>query len=393
MAFFTYRENLERLLYVLALAGVGLTLHIALWYSEGGTAGADPLCSIGSDCIGVIASDPAPLGIPSAWWGFLFYMAIAVGSVLISRNISGLGSRLIIGRAVIVGVGWGYSLFLTLLQATAIDGWCQLCLYSFSIVTLIAGVTFYSFLKKSTTNDLRKAPKNEPRFHGIAALVLLALLAWDYYNVPENEASASSTTLNETDTGPTLCMYAPDSPTFDNLEQIIMDYDPFFGPENAPVIVMEFLDPNCNHCKAVHPNIKALAEAHPDSVRVIFKPVPIVGGPTHSMDEIAALYFANDHGVFEEMLDLVFQHQSPATGLSVDRLAEFADDLGLDEGAFRRALSRREFASRTVQTRRFFEGMGFTGVPVVIINGRRINSSSRSLDCLEFFVEQAKLQL
>ncbi|MCY3628873.1 MAG: vitamin K epoxide reductase family protein [Rhodothermaceae bacterium] len=392
MAFFTYRKNLERLLYVLALAGVGLTLHIALWYSEGGSAGADPLCSIGSDCTGVIASDPAPLGIPSAWWGFLFYITIAVGSVLISRNISGLGSQLIKGRMVIVGLGWIYSLFLTLLQATAIDGWCQLCLYSFSIVTLIAGVTLYSFLKKSPTNSQNQVPKSEPRFHGIAALALLVLLGWDYYNVPENLTSASSTTSSTTAGGPQLCTYASDSPTFDNIEQLIMDYDPVFGPEDAPVIVMEFLDPNCNHCKAVHPNIKALAEAYPDSVRVIFKPVPIVGGPTHSLDEIAALYYANDHGVFEEMLDLVFEHQSPATGLSVDRLAEFADDLGLNEANFRRALSRREFASRTVQTRRFFEGMGFTGVPVVIINGRRVSSSSRSEYCLKRFIELAEPQ-
>ncbi len=393
MAFFIYRKNLERLLYVLALAGVGLTLHIALWYSEGGNAGGDPLCSIGSDCTGVIASDPAPLGIPSAWWGFLFYAVIAAGSILIARNAGRSGSQLIKGRVAIVGLGWIYSLFLTLLQATAIDGWCQLCLYSFSIVTLIAGITFYSFLKKSTTNNLHKVPKSEPRFHGIAALVLLVLLAWDYYNVPENEASTPATALNETDVDPASCVYNSDSPTFDNLEQIIMGYDPFIGPEDAPVMVMEFLDPNCNHCKTAHPHVTALAEAYPDSVRVVFKPVAIVGGPTHSMDEIAALYFANDHGVFKEMLDLVFQHQSPSTGLSVDRLSEFAEDLGLDAGDFRRALSEREFASRTVQTRQFFTGMGLRSVPVIIINGRRISSSSRSLGCLKHFVEQAKLQL
>ncbi len=393
MAFFVYRKNLERFLYVLALAGVGLTLHIALWYSEGGSADGDPLCSIGSDCTGVIASDPAPFGIPSAWWGFLFYVVIAVGSILIARNAGGWGSQFIKGRVAIVGLGWIYSLFLTLLQATAIDGWCQLCLYSFSIVTLIAGITFYSFLKKSTANDRHKTPRSESRFHGIAALVLLVLLAWDYYNVPKNEASAPATALNETDVDPAICMYHSDSPTFDNLEQIVMDYDPFIGPEDAPVMVMEFLDPNCNHCKTIHPNVAALAEAYPDSVRVVFKPVGIVGGPTHSMDEIGALYFANDHGVFEEMLNLVFEHQSPATGLSVDRLVGFAEDLGLDEGDFRRALSTREFASRTVQTRQFFTGMGFTGVPVVIVNGRRISSSSRSLGCLKHFVEQAKLQL
>ncbi len=393
MAFFAYRKNLERFLYVLALAGMGLTLHIALWYTEGGSAGEDPLCGIGSDCTGVIASDPAPFGIPSAWWGFLFYAVVAIGSILIARNAGGWGSQFTKGRAVIVGFGWIYSLFLTILQATAIEGWCQLCLYSFSIVTLIAGVTFYSFLKKSNARSLRSAPAGEAKFHGVAAAVLLGLLLWDYSNAPRNEVTPPLTALNETDIDSALCTYAPDSPTFDNLEQIVMDYDPVFGPADAPIIVMEFLDPNCNHCKTVHPHLKALAEAYPDSVRVVFKPVAIVGGPTHSMDEIAALYYANDHGVFTEMLDLVFRHQSPATGLSVDILAGFAKDLGLDDGDFRRALREREFASRTVQTRQFFSGMGFTGVPVIIVQGQRISSASRSVACLKHFVERAKLQL
>ena len=164
------------------------------------------------------------------------------------------------------------------------------------------------------------------------------------------------------------------------------------GPASAPILVIEFLDPNCNHCKAVHPHIKRLAQAYPDSVRIVFKPVPIVGGPTHSLNEIAALYYANQHGVFEQMLDLVFEFQSPATGLSVDRLSEFADDLGLDEGDFRRALSDRKFAQFTVQTRRIFEGMGFSGVPTVVINDRKVTSASRNFGCLKHFLEQAKVQ-
>lgn len=393
MSVFPYRKNLERFLYILALAGIGLTVHIALWYDGANNTDADPLCGMGANCIGVIANDPAPLGIPSAWWGFLFYVAIAFGGILISKNVGGFGIRLVKGRVAVVGLGWIYSLFLTLLQATAIDGWCQLCLYSFSIVTLIAGVTFYSFLKKSSANQPSKVPKSESKFHGTAVLALLVLLGWDYYSVSGNEPPASPVVSNETGITPSLCTYASDSPNFDNMEQIIMDYDPIIGPEDAPVMIMEFFDPNCNHCKAVHPNVKAIADAYPDSVRVVYKPVPIVGGPTYSLEEIAALYFANDHGVFVEMLDLVFQDQSPATGLSVDRLSEFVEDLGLDEGDFRRALRDRKYASRTVQTRQLFAGMGFSGVPVIIVNGRRIGSSSRSLDCLRYFVSQAKLQL
>ena len=65
----------------------------------------------------------------------------------------------------------------------------------------------------------------------------------------------------------------------------------------------------------------------------------------------------------------------------------------MDMDNFRSVLRNRGYASRTVQTRRLFDGMGFTGVPVVIINGRQISSSSRNLGCLRHFVEQAKTAL
>ncbi|MCY4674981.1 MAG: thioredoxin domain-containing protein [Bacteroidetes bacterium] len=393
MALFIYRTTFERLLYILALAGVGLTLHIALWYSGGASGSGDPFCGVGSNCVGVIADDPAPLGLSSAWWGFLFYMTVFVTGLLIAYNVSGMGVYLKRARAFVVGAGWCYSLFLTLLQATAIDGWCQLCLVSFVIVTLITLVTFMGVFKRPTTNALRAAPASEKIFHGAIAVLLLGFLTWDYNNASGQEEVTEPIGTTETEVDPASCMYVADAPVFDNLDQIIMDYDLVVGPADAPIMVMEFLDPNCNHCKAVHPHIKALAAAYPDSVRVVFKPIPIVGGPTHSLDEITALYLADEEGVFEEMLDLVFQHQSPATGLSVDQLSEFAEDLDMDEANFRSVLRNREYASRTVQTRRFFEGMGFTGVPAVIINGRQVSSSSRNLSCLRYFVEQAKAAL
>ncbi len=393
MANLVYRKTIERFLYILSLAGVGLTLHIALWYGGENSGSGDPFCGVESNCAGVIANDPAPFGIPSVWWGVLFYTLIGVGTLLITRNTGGWGKRLMTGRVILVGLAWLYSLFLTALQVIAIDGWCQLCFFSFSIATLIAVFTFSGLFLRSSPNAPVQAPANEKIFHGAVALLLLVFLVWDYTNVSGTDDSVGLAVDSEETIDPALCTYDPATPAFENVDQLVMDYDPIKGAVDAPILVMEFLDPNCNHCKTVHPHINALAEAYPDSVRVVYKPLPIVGGPTHSLDEIAALYYANEEGVFEEMLDLVFENQSPATGLSIDRLADFADDLGLDEADFRRAISDRRYSSMIVQTQRIFDGMGFTGVPVIIIGGREISSSSRNIGCLQHFVEQAKLQL
>jgi len=385
MALLQYRKIIDRIIYILSLVGIGLTLHIILWYGDGGSGSDDPLCTVGSNCIGVIASDPTPLGVPSAWWGLLFYTVLAIGGVMIARDFGGWQRQIIKVRATIVGLGWVYSIFLTLLQVFTIDGWCLLCLYSFGIVTLITALTFYGLFRTSPHRTFKPNLRSENIFHGAMAVALFGILIFDYSLVPDDQTNGAL----QTSGNPELCSYDPNSLPYDNLEQIVMDFDPIIGSPDAPILVMEFIDPNCNHCKAVHPNIKALVEEFSDSVKVVIKPVPIVGGPTYSLDEIAALYYANDQGKFEEMLDLVFEYQSPSTGLSVDRLAGFMDDLGLDESDFRQAVSRREYANQTVQTRRFFEGMGLTAVPAIIINGRRISSISRSVDCMKIFVEQA----
>ncbi len=391
MANLQYRKTIDRIIYVLALAGVGLTLHIALWYGDNGSGSDDPLCAVGSNCLGVISNDPAPLGLPSAWWGLLFYMVIAIGGVMIARDFGGLQRLVIKARAVIVVLGWSYSLFLTLLQAFAIEGWCLLCLYSFAIVTLITAITFFGLLKSSPHRTFQSNLRTENIFHGSTVAALLVVLLLDYSLVPDHQDDKENTHL-QSNVNPALCSYDAGSPVYDNLDQIVMDFDPIIGVPDAPILVMEFLDPNCNHCKNVHPTIKALVEEFPDSVKVVIKPVPIVGGPTYSLDEIAALYYANDHGVFEEMLDLVFEYQSPTTGLSVDRLAEFLGDLGLDQSDFRRAVAQRDYANYTAQSRKFFNGMGLTGVPSIIINGQRISSASRSLGCMKMFVEEAILE-
>ncbi len=56
--------------------------------------------------------------------------------------------------------------------------------------------------------------------------------------------------------------------------------DPFVGPANAKVTVVQFFDYRCPHCKAeAAPGVIALVRKHPD-VKFVFKEFPIFGGPS-----------------------------------------------------------------------------------------------------------------
>jgi protein-disulfide isomerase len=58
--------------------------------------------------------------------------------------------------------------------------------------------------------------------------------------------------------------------------------DPFVGPKNAKVTVVQFFDYRCPHCKAeAAPGVLAMIKKHPD-VKFVFKEFPIFGGPSQA---------------------------------------------------------------------------------------------------------------
>ncbi len=106
----------ERILFVVALLGVLVTMHLNLWYGGGAVSSDDPMCGVGFDCSAVLASDPAPLDIPSRVWGLLFYLGMAglcAGIVYFADAKRLLLKKIRVGM---VGIGFLYSLFLTVYQ-------------------------------------------------------------------------------------------------------------------------------------------------------------------------------------------------------------------------------------------------------------------------------------
>ncbi len=385
----TYRKALERSFFALSLLGILLTLHLAVWYGTGSIGANDPVCTAGSDCLAVIANDPAPLGMASAWWGFIFYMLAGTLTLGVALNVAGKSALFKALRMLLVGAGLIYSVILSAIQFVLLADWCFLCLLSASIVAVMTALVVIAWRTPAATAARHGLPRGELRFHGLvtAGVVVLLLLDYSYSRGQQASPDEAVAVTPDTSVDPAMCPYHPNLPPYENLDQIVTDYDPIVGPPDAPVTVMEFLDPNCNHCKSQHPHMKALIATYPEQVRIVYKPVTLVGGPSYSLDEVTALWIANEYGVFEGMLDLQFEHQSPATGLSPDRLASFAKDLGINEREFRAKLSSGEYEPRARQVRRIFDGMGLESVPSVIVGGRHVGIS-RSLGCLKHFVDQ-----
>src|SRR5690349_14617252 len=53
--------------------------------------------------------------------------------------------------------------------------------------------------------------------------------------------------------------------------RLVRAHSPVMGPANAPVTVVEFLDPACEACRAFAPVVKQILFLHPEDVRVVVR--------------------------------------------------------------------------------------------------------------------------
>jgi uncharacterized membrane protein len=123
---------------VLSVIGMGVASYLTYTHY----AGINPVCSFGGGCETVQASSYSKLaGVPVAVLGLIGYVTI-IGLLLApsSENV-----RLAVLS--VVTVGFGFSLYLTFREAFTIKAYCQWCLSSAGIMTLLMGLATTRFLR------------------------------------------------------------------------------------------------------------------------------------------------------------------------------------------------------------------------------------------------------
>jgi uncharacterized membrane protein len=128
-------DVLRGIMILLAVAGIFVAGYMA-WaeLTDNETVCAD----VGKiDCAAVQQSAYAKtFGVPVALLGLLGYIAI-LGVVILEDQIALLAAY---GRTVVVGMalfGVIFQLYLTYIEAAVLDRWCQWCVASFVVITLL----------------------------------------------------------------------------------------------------------------------------------------------------------------------------------------------------------------------------------------------------------------
>jgi protein-disulfide isomerase len=161
---------------------------------------------------------------------------------------------------------------------------------------------------------------------------------------------------------------APESPAF----SIATDDQPAKGNSKAVVTIVEFTDFECPSCAKQHPVLERIVSEFKDQVRLVVRDFPL-SQHANARQAAEAAEAAREQGKYWEYVAVLFRNQS---ALGVEKLRQYATDLGLDRAKFDASLDSGKFAEKI--QRDVFDGrkLGISGTPTLYINGKRIADNS-----------------
>lgn len=147
------------------------------------------------------------------------------------------------------------------------------------------------------------------------------------------------------------------------------DDDAFLGPEDAPVVIVEFSDFQCGFCgRWYQETLPRILEKYPNEVKYVYRDFPIFG--EDSARAAMATECAKEQGKFWELHNRIFDLQaSNELKLDQDSLVSMAGELEMDSDAFAQCLSSEKYLDEVLMDFQAADTYGFRGTPGFIING------------------------
>ncbi len=141
---------------------------------------------------------------------------------------------------------------------------------------------------------------------------------------------------------------------------------PSLGPEDAPVVLVEFGDFQCPFCRQAMGIVYGLAEKYPEELRVVYRHLPLDTLHPRARAAAEASACAADQGLFWAYHDRLFAN--PAA-LGDEDLRAHAREVGADGEVFDACVERHEHAARVEADAAAAAELGITGTPSFVVNG------------------------
>lgn len=162
-------------------------------------------------------------------------------------------------------------------------------------------------------------------------------------------------------------------------ETLVRSDSPTLGPADAPVTLVEFLDPECESCAAFAPVVKKIMKDYEGKVRLVIRYMPL---HPNSLSAATFIEAAGEQGKYWQAQEMLFQKQpewgtkhGPNSGPPADINAlfrKYATELGLDTGKMDAAFASNTYKAKTERDRKDGESLGVRQTPTFFVNGRKL---------------------
>jgi len=181
---------------------------------------------------------------------------------------------------------------------------------------------------------------------------------------------------------------AQPTPTPAAVVEVSVDDDPSWGPEDAPVTIIEFSEFLCPYCqKFAQETLPQIKQTYEGKVRYVYRDFIIHGEPAMKISEAAEC--ADDQEKFWEYHDnlweqydtLVAHYQTVSeqgeTGMDAlaSTLKGYASDLGLDTATFDDCLDTGKHTAEVQKDSQDAGSYGVGGTPGFFINGQLVSGA------------------
>lgn len=166
-----------------------------------------------------------------------------------------------------------------------------------------------------------------------------------------------------------------------NLDKLTTQFTPSMGTPGATVVIVEFSDMECPHCKEESKTLSEnLIKTYPTQVRLYFKDFPLTS--IHPWAKAAAMagrcVFHNNPGSFWNYLDWIFAQQDGVTPENLrDKIMEWAKgQKDIDVLQLGRCIDDKSTEKEVDDSAAEALALQVDGTPTLFVNGRKVPASA-----------------
>lgn len=145
---------------------------------------------------------------------------------------------------------------------------------------------------------------------------------------------------------------------------------PSEGPDDAPVVIVEFSDFECPFCTKWHnETYLPLREKYPDQIKLVYRNFPLTGLHPNAYLAAEAAMCAGDQDRYWDYHEALFEGKN---GLGETAFKGYAEELGLDSAIFNECLDSRQYQDFVREDMDYAASIGVQSTPTFYINGQSV---------------------